>query len=101
MRYPEERKSSVLKKMMSPHNQSLAQLAAQEGISKATLYNWHKEARSKGILMPDGDMSPAGWTARDKFAVSSIVVFFLSPGGLVGEKVDSVTSPFSPVVFWG
>ncbi|MDL2275036.1 transposase [Desulfosarcina sp. OttesenSCG-928-G10] len=68
MQYSEERKASVLKKMIPPHNQSLSHLAVQEGISEATLYNWRKEARSKGILMPDGDTSPAGWTTRDKFA---------------------------------
>ncbi|MDL2275942.1 transposase [Desulfosarcina sp. OttesenSCG-928-G10] len=68
MQYSEARKASVLKKMIPPHDQSLSQLAAQEGISEATLYNWRKEARSKGILMPDGDTSPAGWSARDKFA---------------------------------
>lgn len=68
MQYSEERKASVLKKMIPPHNQSLAQLAVQEGISEATLYNWRKEARSKGILMPDGDAGPSDWSARDKFA---------------------------------
>lgn len=33
-----------------------------------TLYNWRNEALSKGILLPDGDTSPEGWNARDKFA---------------------------------
>lgn len=68
MRYSPERKEAVLKKMMPPHNQSLSELAVQEGISEGTLYNWRKEARAKGILMPDGDTVPAGWSARDKFA---------------------------------
>lgn len=53
---------------MSPHNRSVTQLALEEGISEATLYNWRKQARSKGILMPDGDTGPEGWNARDKFA---------------------------------
>jgi len=68
MRYSPERKESVLKKMMPPSNRSISQLAQEEGISVATLYNWRSEARSKGILMPDGDSSPSGWNARDKFA---------------------------------
>lgn len=68
MRYSPERKEAVLKKMMPPHNRTIKQLALEEGISEATLYNWRQEARSKGILMPDGDSSPEGWNARDKFA---------------------------------
>lgn len=68
MRYSAERKEAVFKKMMPPHNRSVAQLAVEEGISEATLYNWRKQARLKGILMPDGDAGPEGWNARDKFA---------------------------------
>ena len=68
MRYSPERKEAVLRKMVPPHNRSIKQLAQDEGISEATLYNWRKEARDKGILMPDGDTSPDGWNARDKFA---------------------------------
>jgi transposase-like protein len=68
MRYPQERKEAVLKKMMPPHNRTITQLSLEEGISEATLYNWRQEARSKGILMPDGDSGPEGWNARDKFA---------------------------------
>ena len=68
MRYSPERKEAVLKKMMPPHHRSLKQLALEEGISEATLYNWRREARSQGILMPDGNAGPEGWNARDKFA---------------------------------
>ena len=68
MKYSQERKDAVLRKMMPPHNRSISQLAKEEGISEPTLYNWRNEARRKGILMPDGDCSPEGWTARDKFA---------------------------------
>jgi len=68
MRYSPKRKDVVLKKMMPPHNRTIKQLATEEGISEATLYNWRQEARSKGILMPDADAGPEGWNARDKFA---------------------------------
>jgi transposase-like protein len=68
MRYSPERKEAVLRKMMPPHNRSISQLAIEEGISEATLYNWRNKARSKGILMPDADSGPEGWNARDKFA---------------------------------
>ncbi len=68
MRYSAERKDAVLRKMVPPHNRTVPYLAQEEGISEATLYNWRKEARSKGRLLPDGEVSPEGWTTKDKFA---------------------------------
>jgi len=68
MRYSPKRKESVLKKMIPPHNRTIKHLSQEEGISEATLFNWRKEARDKGLLMPDGNSGPEGWTARDKFA---------------------------------
>ena len=67
-RYSQERKESVLRKMLPPHNRPLAELAAEEGISEATLYNWRREARNQGRLLPDGATGPEGWSAADKFA---------------------------------
>ena len=68
MRYPKERKEAVLNKMLPPINKTIKELAAEEGISEATLYNWRNAARAEGKLMPDGDSTPHGWNARDKFA---------------------------------
>lgn len=68
MGYPIERRESVLKKMLPPHNRPLAQLAKEEGISQQTLYLWRRAARAEGRLMPDNDNTPEGWTSRDKFA---------------------------------
>ena len=67
-RYSEERKEAVLRKMLPPHNRPLAELAAEEGISEGTLYNWRREARDRGRLLPDGASAPEGWSAGDKFA---------------------------------
>ncbi len=68
MAYAKERKEAVLKKMMPPHNMALSVLAEQEGISEGTLYLWRQEARRKGMLLPDADTTPQGWTSKDKFA---------------------------------
>ena len=68
MAYSEERKASVIAKMLPPHNMPLRQLSQEERISKGTLSRWRAEARAQGKLLPDGDADPEGWTARDKFA---------------------------------
>lgn len=67
-RYSDQRKEAVLRKMLPPHNRPLAELAAAEGISEATLYKWRREARDQGRLLPDGAGGPAGWSTADKFA---------------------------------
>lgn len=63
-----KRREAVLRKMLPPESKSLAEIAQEEGISVATLYNWRKAARAEGRLIPDGDVVPEGWTSRDKFA---------------------------------
>lgn len=68
MGYSKDRKEAVLNKMMPPHNKSIPELAEEEGISTATLYNWRNEARHQGKLMPDADLTPEGWSSQDKFA---------------------------------
>ncbi len=68
MGYPSERKEAILRKMLPPNNKSVRELAREEGISEATLYNWRKAARAEGRLLPDGDTTPAGWCSADKFA---------------------------------
>ena len=68
MRYSPERREAVLKKMLPPHNRSIRELAQEEGISEPTLYNWRKEARAHGRLLPDAENQPEGWSSRDKFA---------------------------------
>ena len=68
MGYPRERKEAVLKKMLPPNNRTIPEISKEEGICEGTLYNWRKAARSQGRLMPDGDSTPTGWCAADKFA---------------------------------
>lgn len=69
MGYSAERRETVLKKMLPPNNISIAALSKEEGISDATLYNWRKQARDQGRLMPDSDNnSSSKWNSKDKFA---------------------------------
>ena len=64
---PEERKEAILAKLSGPDRKPVAVVAAEEGVSTATLYNWRKQARREGRLLPDHDDSPEGWSAQDKF----------------------------------
>ena len=67
MKYTDERREAVLRKLLPPHNRTIASLAEEEGISTATLYNWRKQARQAGRLLPDNSAEPEGWSSRDKF----------------------------------
>ena len=54
---------------MLPQNaETIRQLSQEEGIPKLTLNNSREEARSKGQLLPDADMSPQGWSSRGRLA---------------------------------
>ena len=64
---PKERKQAVLEKMNGTDRKSIREISFEEGISEATLYNWRKEARLLGHLLPNHDDSPEGWSSHDKF----------------------------------
>lgn len=67
MKYSDERREAVLKKLLPPNNRSVTEVAEEEGVSAATLYNWRKRARSQGRLLPDNGAEPEGWSSGDKF----------------------------------
>lgn len=67
MAYSNERREAILQKMLPPHNKSIPELAKEEGISEATLYNWRQQARTAGRLLPNSDTTVEGWSSRDKF----------------------------------
>ena len=66
MSYSPERREAVLKKLLPPANRPVTQVAEEEGISAATLYQWRKKARSEGRLLPDSSAEPEGWSSADK-----------------------------------
>ena len=67
MKYSPERREAILTKLMAPHNRTVAELAQEEGISEATLYNWRKQARDQGRLLPNQASTPEGWSSAEKF----------------------------------
>ena len=68
VRYSEERKEAVLRKMLPPTNKSVAEISREEGICEATLFNWRKKARTQGRLLTDSNKLASEWTARNKFS---------------------------------
>ena len=68
-RYSNERKAAVLSKLLPPNNQPVTDIAASEGISEATLYNWLNQARNEGIPVPGSRASNTEqWSGEAKFA---------------------------------
>jgi transposase len=67
--YPLERKEAVIQKMMPPTNLSVSRLAAETGITQGTLYNWRKQAKSRGVAVPGDGKNAEQWSSVDKFAV--------------------------------
>src|SRR5690606_21948032 len=61
--------SAILKKLLPPHNLSVAEVAREEGISEATLYNWRQKAKDQGVPVPGNQKSSDDWSPDAKFAV--------------------------------
>ena len=68
-RYSQERKAAVLKKLLPPYNRSVPDVAREEGLSGATLYNWRKQLKESGVPVPGNEPNAEQWTAEAKFAV--------------------------------
>lgn len=68
-RYSQERKEAVLKKLLPPYSRSVAEVAKEEGIHEATLYNWRKALRESGAVVPDNNTSSEQWSAQTTLAV--------------------------------
>ncbi len=67
-RYSEERKASVMRKLLPPNNRPIPEVAREEGISEQTLYNWRRQAREKGVPVPGSGKQTEDWSAEAKFA---------------------------------
>lgn len=67
MRYSPERKEAILKKLLPPNNKSVAELASEEGISEATLFNWRKAALRQTSVHGGSNRPSDGWKPKDKF----------------------------------
>ena len=81
--YSEQRRASVLTKLLPPNNGAVTQIAREEGICTATLYNWLKAARERGVPVPGSRKnSPDEWSGEAKLAV------VLETAGLNAEELS-------------
>jgi|TARA_R110002012_G_scaffold222771_2_gene394677 transposase-like protein len=68
-RYSIERKEVLLKKLLPPHNLTVAEVARQEGVSDATLYVWRQQAKLGAAAVPGEQTLTDNWPAEAKLAV--------------------------------
>jgi len=68
-RYSQERKDSILNKLLPPHNMTVAALSREQGVSVQTLYNWRNQAKQEGKPVPGKTSSSEHWSAQTKLAV--------------------------------
>lgn len=67
-RYSQELKDQMVKKMMPPNRQTVADISRETGISAATLYGWKKQAQHQGDVVPNKPSSANHWDAKAKLA---------------------------------
>jgi len=68
-KYSEEFKEQVVRKMMVPNAQSVAQVSRDSGVSEQSLYNWRNRFRSEGKVVPADPSNPESWSGENKLAV--------------------------------
>lgn len=69
VRYSQEQKEAIVKRMMPPNNESVGQISKEEGITEVTLYKWRKEARVAGVATPGNGQTSDKWSSQDKFLI--------------------------------
>jgi transposase-like protein len=68
-RYSQERKDSILIKLLPPYNMSVSEVALNENIPYQTLYTWRDNAKKEGKPVPGNKSNADHWSAETKLAV--------------------------------
>ena len=83
-RYSQERREAVLTKLLPPHNWPVTDVAREEGICTATLYNWLKSAKARRVAVPgSGKKNADQWSGEAKLAV------VLEAAGMNAEELSA------------
>lgn len=64
LHYSAERTAAILKKLLRPHNLSVAEVASAEGMSAGTLYSWRQKAKDEGMPVPGSGKKSDRWSAE-------------------------------------
>ena len=64
--YTEEKKQSVLKKLLPPYNTPIPELSRAEGIPVTTLYSWRSEERKRGNMTESTQSKSTHFSAADR-----------------------------------
>lgn len=104
-RYSHELKEQIVKKMMPPSSQSVADISRETGTSAPTLYAWKRQFRNQGHVVPSKPSKPDGWDAKAKLA-AVVQTFALNEAerstwcrerGLYPEQLDAWQQAFEAV----
>ena len=68
MRYRQELRDHILKRVLHPQSDSIERVAREEGISEQTIRNWKAQAISENYA-PYGNDEPEKWSSQDKFLI--------------------------------
>ncbi|VAX05110.1 Transposase [hydrothermal vent metagenome] len=68
-RYSEDFKEQIVRKMMPPNAQSVAQISRDTGASEQALYNWRNQYRHEGKAVPADPSNPENWSGANKLAL--------------------------------
>lgn len=55
--------------MMPPMNESVNAIARETRLTLATLYNWKKIGKSKGMVVPGCETESERWSTQDNFSI--------------------------------
>ncbi len=69
VRYTEEFREEIVRKMMLPKAKSVGQGSRETGVSKQSLYNWRNKYRKEGKGVPADGSNPENWSGENKLAV--------------------------------
>ena len=69
MRYSNELREAILRRLLPPQNVPISKVASEEGISEQTLRNWLNKAKATGTTVADLDLPADKWSTQDKFLI--------------------------------
>lgn len=100
--YSPERKEANLQKMVPPHSLTVAELASQEGISTATLYDWRKAACMGASALSDEQAKQSRQAAKaEKKRVKKFEAELLRKEKALAETAALLTLSKKAEANWG